>query len=102
GSLHHRHLLSFPTRRSSDLIKKNYPDVIVVADTCLCEYTSHGHCGIIENEQVLNDPSLELLAKTAVSQAEAGADIIAPSNMMDRSEEHTSELQSRENLVCRL
>ncbi|WP_143415105.1 porphobilinogen synthase [Geobacillus sp. E263] len=64
-------------------IKANYPDVVVIADTCLCEYTSHGHCGVVENEQVLNDPSLELLVKTAVSQAKAGADIIAPSNMMD-------------------
>ncbi|EIJ79062.1 delta-aminolevulinic acid dehydratase [Bacillus methanolicus PB1] len=64
-------------------IKKHFPDLIVIADTCLCEYTSHGHCGVIEGEKVLNDPSLELLAKTAVSQAKAGADIIAPSNMMD-------------------
>ena len=64
-------------------IKKNHPDMIVVADTCLCEYTSHGHCGVIEDGKVLNDPSLELLGKTAVSQAKAGADIIAPSNMMD-------------------
>jgi porphobilinogen synthase len=64
-------------------IKENYPDIVVIADTCLCEYTSHGHCGVVENEQVLNDPSLELLVKTAVSQAKAGADIIAPSNMMD-------------------
>jgi porphobilinogen synthase len=64
-------------------IKENYPELVVIADTCLCEYTSHGHCGVVENEQVLNDPSLELLAKTAVSQAKAGADIIAPSNMMD-------------------
>lgn len=64
-------------------IKESYPDVIVIADTCLCEYTSHGHCGVVENGNVLNDPSLELLAKTAVAQAEAGADIIAPSNMMD-------------------
>ncbi|HAQ06733.1 MAG TPA: porphobilinogen synthase, partial [Bacillus bacterium] len=64
-------------------IKKNYPDMVVVADTCLCEYTSHGHCGVIEDGKVLNDPSLELLGKTAVSQAKAGADIIAPSNMMD-------------------
>src|SRR5690606_35746155 len=51
--------------------------------TCLCEYTDHGHCGIVEDGNILNDPSLELLVKTAVSQAEAGADIIAPSNMMD-------------------
>lgn len=64
-------------------IKASFPDIIVVADTCLCEFTSHGHCGVIENGNVLNDPSLALLAKTAVSQAKAGADIIAPSNMMD-------------------
>ncbi|MBM4762460.1 porphobilinogen synthase [Bacillus sp. B15-48] len=64
-------------------IKENYPDVVIIADTCLCEYTDHGHCGLIENSDVVNDASLELLVKTAVSQAEAGADIIAPSNMMD-------------------
>ncbi|PLR93697.1 porphobilinogen synthase [Bacillus sp. T33-2] len=64
-------------------IKQHYPEIIVVADTCLCEYTSHGHCGVVENGKVLNDASLELLVKTAVSQAKAGADIIAPSNMMD-------------------
>lgn len=64
-------------------IKQNYPEIVIIADTCLCEYTSHGHCGIVEEGRVLNDESLELLVKTAVSQAEAGADIIAPSNMMD-------------------
>ncbi|MFO7342727.1 porphobilinogen synthase [Caldibacillus debilis] len=64
-------------------IKAKYPDLLVIADTCLCEYTDHGHCGVVENGDVLNDASLELLVKTAVSQAEAGADIIAPSNMMD-------------------
>ncbi|MBP3038248.1 porphobilinogen synthase [Bacillaceae bacterium Marseille-Q3522] len=64
-------------------IKKNYPNVLVIADTCLCEYTSHGHCGVIENGFVQNDASLKLHVKTAVSQAQAGADIIAPSNMMD-------------------
>lgn len=64
-------------------IKQNFPDLVVIADTCLCEYTSHGHCGVVEGEKILNDDSLELLAKTAVSQALAGADIIAPSNMMD-------------------
>lgn len=58
-------------------------DLIVIADTCLCEYTSHGHCGVLLEGRVLNDPTLELLARTAVSQAEAGADIIAPSDMMD-------------------
>lgn len=59
------------------------PQLLVIADTCLCEFTSHGHCGVIHNGDVDNDPSLELLVKTAVSQAQAGADIIAPSNMMD-------------------
>lgn len=70
-------------QEATRLIKSKYPEIIVIADTCLCEYTSHGHCGVIENGQVLNDPSLELLVQTAVSQAKAGADIIAPSNMMD-------------------
>src|SRR5699024_5470048 len=64
-------------------IKKEYPNLLVIADTCLCEYTSHGHCGVIDNHEIANDESLKLLAKTAVSQAKAGADIIAPSNMMD-------------------
>ncbi len=59
------------------------PDLIIIADTCLCEYTSHGHCGVVRNNEVLNDESLELLARTAVSQAESGADIVAPSAMMD-------------------
>jgi porphobilinogen synthase len=64
-------------------IKSAAPDLLVVTDLCLCEYTSHGHCGIVEGGSVLNDPTLELLARTAVSQAEAGADIVAPSDMMD-------------------
>lgn len=64
-------------------IKEQFPHLTVIADTCLCQYTSHGHCGVIEEAIVQNDPTLELLAKTAVSQARAGADIIAPSNMMD-------------------
>ncbi|UAK16825.1 porphobilinogen synthase [Sporolactobacillus terrae] len=63
--------------------KQKYPDLVVIADTCMCEYTDHGHCGIIHNGDVDNDESLTYIAKTAVSQAEAGADIIAPSNMMD-------------------
>ncbi|QHS22921.1 porphobilinogen synthase [Virgibacillus sp. MSP4-1] len=65
------------------VIKKETPSIMVIADTCLCEYTSHGHCGVLENGYVQNDPSLNLLVDTAVSQAKAGADIIAPSNMMD-------------------
>ena len=64
-------------------IKAKYPDLIVIADTCMCEYTSTGHCGVIEDGDVDNDASLEYLTKTAVSQAAAGADIIAPSNAMD-------------------
>ncbi|MGK7889325.1 MAG: porphobilinogen synthase [Leptolyngbyaceae cyanobacterium] len=68
-------------------IKEAVPELIVIADTCLCEYTSHGHCGYLEvgdlTGRVLNDPTLELLKKTAVSQVKAGADIIAPSGMMD-------------------
>src|SRR5699024_2971502 len=70
-------------QEATRLIKENMPDMLVIADTCLCEYTSHGHCGVIEHNDVVNDASLELLAETAVSQAKAGADIIAPSNMMD-------------------
>ncbi|MFQ6082860.1 MAG: porphobilinogen synthase, partial [Candidatus Aminicenantia bacterium] len=64
-------------------IKKEVPDLILIADVCLCEYTSHGHCGIIENEYVNNDKTLELLAKSALSFTEAGADMVAPSDMMD-------------------
>ncbi len=58
-------------------------DLVVITDVCLCEYTSHGHCGVVKEGEVLNDPTLELLAKEAVSHAEAGADIVAPSDMMD-------------------
>src|SRR5258706_5729172 len=64
-------------------IKREVPDLVIITDTCLCEYTSHGHCGVVRDGEVLNDPSLELLARTAVSQAEAGADVVAPSAMMD-------------------
>jgi porphobilinogen synthase len=64
-------------------IRQSVPGMILIADTCLCEYTSHGHCGVVRNNEVLNDESLELLARTAVSQAEAGAEIVAPSAMMD-------------------
>ena len=58
-------------------------DVVIITDLCLCEYTTHGHCGLIENGKVVNDPTLEILGRIAVSQAEAGADIVAPSGMMD-------------------
>lgn len=64
-------------------IKKDFPEILVVTDVCLCEYTSHGHCGVVQNEYVHNDKTLELLAKEALSHAQNGADIIAPSDMMD-------------------
>ncbi|WP_226673273.1 porphobilinogen synthase [Rossellomorea aquimaris] len=70
-------------QEATRFVKEQYPDLVVIADTCLCQYTSHGHCGIVKDGKVLNDETLDLLAKTAVSQAEAGVDIIAPSNMMD-------------------
>lgn len=64
-------------------IKDAVPELYVITDVCLCEYTSHGHCGVIKNNEVLNDPTLDLLAKEAVSHAKAGADMVAPSDMMD-------------------
>ena len=64
-------------------VKDTVPDLLVVTDVCLCEYTSHGHCGVVEDGTVRNDPTLELLARTSVSLAEAGSDLIAPSDMMD-------------------
>ncbi len=71
------------TQRAIRAVKREVKDLVVMADTCLCEYTSHGHCGTIEDNDVANDPTLATLAQTAVSQAQAGADIIAPSGMMD-------------------
>ena len=65
------------------VVKRDVPDMMVITDVCLCEYTDHGHCGIVENGHVDNDASLELLARTAVSQVQAGADLVAPSAMMD-------------------
>jgi porphobilinogen synthase len=64
-------------------IKEAHPETIVITDLCLCEYTEHGHCGVLRGDTVDNDATLELLARTAVSQARAGADIVAPSDMMD-------------------
>lgn len=64
-------------------IKKNYPQLVVITDVCMCEYTSHGHCGILEHNDVHNDKTLEVLAETALSHARAGADMVAPSDMMD-------------------
>jgi porphobilinogen synthase len=64
-------------------VKDTIPDLLVITDVCLCEYTSHGHCGVVEDGRIKNDPTLELIARTAISHAEAGADLIAPSDMMD-------------------
>lgn len=70
-------------QRATREIKRTFPGLVVITDVCLCEYTSHGHCGIVEDGYVQNDATLELLAAEAVSHARAGADIIAPSDMMD-------------------
>lgn len=69
--------------RAIAALKDKYPDLVVITDVCLCPYTDHGHCGIVEGNEILNDPSLELLAKMALCHAAAGADILAPSDMMD-------------------
>ncbi|MGA9884264.1 MAG: porphobilinogen synthase [Candidatus Acidiferrales bacterium] len=70
-------------QRSIDAIRKAKLDLLIITDVCLCEYTSHGHCGVVKDGEVLNDPSIELLANAALSHARAGADMVAPSDMMD-------------------
>jgi porphobilinogen synthase len=70
-------------QQATRLLKKELPSLLVITDVCLCEYMEHGHCGVVHGGKILNDPSLKLLAQTAASHAEAGADIIAPSDMMD-------------------
>jgi porphobilinogen synthase len=70
-------------QRAIRAIKEESPDFLVITDVCLCEYTSHGHCGVVEGDQVLNDPTLELLTKQALSHVRAGVDMVAPSDMMD-------------------
>ena len=72
-----------PVQAAIRAIKREVPDMLVVTDVCLCEYTSHGHCGILDGEVIVNDATVERLARTAVSHAEAGADVVAPSDMMD-------------------
>ena len=71
------------TQRAVRYIKENYPEIYILVDICLCEYTSHGHCGMVHGEEILNDETLPYLVKMAVSLAEAGADMAAPSDMMD-------------------
>src|SRR5437667_3630154 len=70
-------------QEAASSIKKDVRNMLVVTDVCLCEYTDHGHCGVVRGDEIQNDETLELLARTAVSQAKAGADIVAPSDMMD-------------------
>ncbi len=70
-------------QRATRELKARYPDLLVITDVCLCEYTDHGHCGLLQGTHVDNDASLDLHARTAISHVEAGADIVAPSNMMD-------------------
>jgi porphobilinogen synthase len=72
-----------PVQQAVRALKRELPDLVVITDVCLCEYTDHGHCGVIRDGDVDNDATLELLAREAVSHARAGADIIAPSDMMD-------------------
>jgi porphobilinogen synthase len=72
-----------PVQEAIRAIKRNTPDVLVITDVCLCEYTDHGHCGIIIDDEIANDPTVDQLVRAAVSHAAAGADIVAPSDMMD-------------------
>jgi porphobilinogen synthase len=83
-------------QRAIRAVRQSTPEMIIMADTCLCEYTSHGHCGVVRDGDVINDESLELLARTALSQAAAGADIVAPSAMMDGQVGAIRELLDRE------
>ena len=70
-------------QRALETLRRDFPELTLITDVCLCEYTDHGHCGVLRGEEVQNDPTLELLAREAVSHARAGADIVAPSDMMD-------------------
>jgi len=70
-------------QQAVQLLKRELPQIVVITDVCMCEYTSHGHCGVLENGEVVNDATLELLSRASVSHADAGADMIAPSDMMD-------------------
>src|SRR5438034_2455012 len=72
-----------PVQAAIRAIKRDVPDVLVATDVCLCEYTDHGHCGIVIDDEIVNDPSVEQIVRAAVSHAAAGADIVAPSDMMD-------------------
>lgn len=75
--------MNSPVQQAMKMIKKTLPEIVVIGDVCLCEYTDHGHCGLLDGHDVDNDSTLELLAKVALSHAQAGADMVAPSDMMD-------------------
>lgn len=75
--------MNSPVQRAITAIREALPDMVIIGDVCLCQYTSHGHCGQLDGQYVDNDKTLELLSKVAVSQARAGADMVAPSDMMD-------------------
>lgn len=77
------YIASGVVQRAIEAIRKTCPELLVITDVCLCEYTSHGHCGVIEGEKIANDPTIELLAEMALSHTRAGAHIVAPSDMMD-------------------
>ena len=77
------YIASGVVQRAIEAIRKARPELLVITDVCLCEYTSHGHCGIVEDGKVVNDPTVEILAEMALSHARAGAHIVAPSDMMD-------------------
>lgn len=84
------------TQRAVRYMKEKFPKLLVIADVCLCEYTSHGHCGLVCNGEILNDETLGLLAKMSVSLAKAGADMIAPSDMMDGRVEYIRKALDKE------
>ncbi len=81
-----------PVQSAVRALKREDADILVVTDVCLCEYTSHGHCGVLVGEEIANDPTVELLARAALSHAAAGADIVAPSDMMDGRVGHIRQL----------
>ena len=89
-------------QRALRLTKSLYPDLLCIADICLCEYTSHGHCGVVEDGKIVNDPTLQLLAKAAVTCAQAGADIVAPSDMMDGRIGYIRQALDREGMEEKL
>jgi porphobilinogen synthase len=83
-------------QRAIKAIKETVPDLLIITDVCLCEYTSHGHCGLVKDGVILNDPTLELLARQALSHVKAGADMVAPSDMMDGRVKVIRELLDQE------